>query len=122
MQKKTITESEYELMRILWSADKPLGMAEIMKQLPEDKWTRNAAATLLLRLAEKGFAGYEKSGKLNFYYAVVKQEDYSSKETKTLLKRLYNGSIKDLVASLYEKDEIDDTELEELRRLLNKDK
>lgn len=60
MQKKTITESEYELMRILWNADKPLGMAEIMKLLPEDKWTRNAAAALLLRLADKGFASYEK--------------------------------------------------------------
>lgn len=122
MQKKTITESEYELMRILWNADKPLGMADIMKQLPEDKWTRNAAATLLLRLADKGFAAYEKSGKFNFYYAVVKQDDYSRKETKSLLQRLYNGSIKNLVASLYEKDEIDDTELDELRQLLNKDK
>ena len=122
MQKKTITESEYELMRILWNAEKPLGMAEIMKQLPEDKWTRNSAAALLLRLAEKGFAGYEKKGKFNFYYAAVAQDDYGRKETKTLLKRLYNGSIKNLVASLYEKDEIDDRELDELRRLLNKDK
>ncbi|MBP3361096.1 MAG: BlaI/MecI/CopY family transcriptional regulator [Clostridia bacterium] len=122
MQKKTITESEYELMRILWAADKPLGMAEIIKQLPKDKWTRNAAATLLLRLADKGFAAYEKNGKLNFYYAAVKQDDYGRKETKSLLKRLYNGSIKNLVASLYEKGEIDNNELDGLRQLLNKDK
>lgn len=122
MQKKTITESEYELMRILWAADKPLGMAEIIKQLPKDKWTRNAAATLLHRLADKGFAAYEKNGKLNFYYAAVKQDDYGRKETKSLLKRLYNGSIKNLVASLYEKGEIDNNELDGLRQLLNKDK
>lgn len=122
MQKKTITEAEYELMRILWNEDKPVGLAEIMKQLPENKWTRNTAATLLLRLAEKGFAGYEKRGKLNYYYAAVKQEDYGRRETKTLLKRLYNGSIKNLVASLYEKNEIDQNELDELRKLLNEDK
>ena len=122
MQKKTITEAEYELMRILWNEDKPVGLAEIMKQLPENKWTRNTAATLLLRLAEKGFAGYEKHGKLNYYYAAVKQEDYGRRETKTLLKRLYNGSIKNLVASLYEKNEIDQNELDELRKLLNEDK
>ena len=122
MQKKTITALEYELMCILWNADTPLGMAEIMKQLSEDKWTRNAAATLLLRLAKKGFVGYEKNGKLNFYYALVKQEDYGRKETKALLKKLYNGSVKNLVAALYEKDEIDDSELDELRQLLDKDK
>lgn len=122
MQKKTITEAEYELMRILWNEDKPVGLAEIMKQLPENKWTRNTAATLLLRLAEKGFAGYEKRGKLNYYYAAVKQDDYGRRETKTLLKRLYNGSIKNLVASLYEKNEIDQNELDELRKLLNEDK
>ncbi len=122
MPRKTITEAEYELMKILWKEDKPMGLAEIMKQLPEHKWTRNTAATLLLRLAEKGFAGYEKKGKLNFYYAAIKREDYGRRETKSLLQRLYDGSIKNLVASLYEKDEIDDAELDELRRMLDKDR
>lgn len=120
--KKTITESEYELMKILWSAEGSMGLSEIMPLLPPEKWTRNSAAALLLRLADKGFAGYEKRGKLNFYYAAVKQEDYGRKETRSLLKRLYNGSVKNLVAALYEKDEIAPEEVEALRQLLDKDK
>ncbi len=122
MSKQTITDSEYEVMKILWTAEEPLGLGEIMRRLPDNRWTRNTVATLLARLSEKGIAGYEKHGKVNMYFAAMKKEDYSRKETKSLLSRLYNGSIKNLVAALYEKEEITGDELDALRKMLDGDK
>lgn len=121
MSKKTITPSEYELMEILWQSDEPMGLAQITAHLSEEKWTKNAAAALLLRLADKGFVTYEKSGKLNFYRAAIQRAEYGRGEAKSLLARLYNGSVKNMVAALCNTGDIDKSELDALRRLLNED-
>jgi len=53
MSKKIITESEYEIMKILWSKNTPLSLGEILSELG-DKWVRNTVGTMLTRLARKG--------------------------------------------------------------------
>ena len=119
MSRQTITDSEYELMKILWEADDPLTLGEILKKLPEHKWSRNTVSTLLSRLVDKGAASYEKRGKYNLYYAVIKEKDYSIKETKSFLSKMFGGSVKNMVASLYESREISREEIEDLRKMFN---
>lgn len=62
MAKKTVTESEYEIMKILWESDAPITVGEVYKRLPEaeKRWSKNTVATLLVRLCEKGAAAYNK--------------------------------------------------------------
>ena len=117
---KAITESEYEIMKILWRSNQPLGLGEIM-DASGDKWTRNTVGTLLTRLAEKGAIGINKQGKSNMYYAIVKEKDYSMSETKSFLSKLYEGSIGNLVACLYENKELSEEEIESLRKIINGD-
>lgn len=117
---KTITESEYEIMKILWKSDSALGLSEIMGVLG-DKWARNTVGTLLTRLAEKSVIGIKKQGKSNLYYAIVKEKDYSMSETKSFLSKLYEGSIGNLVACLYENKELSAEEIESLRKIINGD-
>lgn len=120
MARQTITESEYELMKILWEANEPLSLGEILKSLSsENKWTRNTVGTLLVRLCEKGVVSYEKKGKSNLYYAVMEQKDYSMTETRSFLSKLYNGSVGNLVASLFENKEISREEIESLRKIID---
>ncbi len=119
MSRQTITDSEYELMKILWQAENPLTLGEILKKLPEHKWSRNTVATLLLRLVEKGAASYEKKGKYNLYYAVINEKDYSISETKSFLSKMFSGSVKNMVASLYESRQIPKEEIEELRKMFD---
>lgn len=118
MGKSIITGSEYEIMKVLWKADKALSLGEILSEL-DVKWTRNTVGTLLVRLAEKGAVSYEKHGKSNLYYAVLKEKEYSISETKSFLSKLYEGSIGNLVASLYESRELSEKEIEELRKIIN---
>ena len=117
---KTITESEYEIMKILWKSKDALGLGEIMGALG-DKWARNTVGTLLARLAEKGVIGVNKQGKSNFYYAIMKEKDYSMSETKSFLSKLYEGSIGNLVACLYENKELSKDEIDNLRKIINGD-
>ncbi len=119
MSGRKITESEYEVMQVLWAAERPLELGEVMKRLPENKWARNTVATLLSRLSDKGIASHEKKGKYNMYYAAVTKEDYGADETRSLLGRLYDGSIKNLVSSLYNRNALTKEDIASLREMLD---
>ena len=121
MARQTVTESEYELMRILWNAPHPLSLGEILAELG-GKWVRNTVGTLLVRLCEKGVVDYEKKGKSNLYYAVLAEKEYSMSETKSFLSKLYNGSIGNLVACLYENKEISKEDIDSLRKIIETEK
>ncbi len=121
MAKQTVTEAEYEVMKVLWREGEPMGLGEIVKSLTEKERSRNTIATLLMRLYEKGAVGIEKKGKANLYYALLKREDYRASETRSFLSRLYNGSVGSLVAALYKNNDISDREMEELRNMLSEE-
>lgn len=120
MSKNNITESEYEIMKVLWKREEALGLGEIMAQLG-DKWARNTVGTLLARLSEKDAIGVIKQGKSNLYYAIMKEKDYSMSETKSFLSKLYEGSVGNLVASLFENKALSDKEIDDLRKIINGD-
>lgn len=122
MARQIITETEYELMKVLWKAEKPLSLGEILTAVSDKHWVRNTVGTMLSRLCDKGVVAYNKKGKSNLYYAVLPEREYSMNETKSFLSRLYNGSIGNLVASLYQNREISQVEIEELRKIIDQEK
>ena len=122
MARQTVTESEYEIMIVLWKEEHPISLGEILKKLSKTKWSRNTVGTMLVRLCEKGVVSYEQKGKSYLYYAVLKEKDYSISETKSFLMKLYDGSVGNLVASLYENKEISQEEIDSLRKIINMEK
>ena len=122
MARHIITESEYELMKILWRADEPMTIGAILKQLPENKWTRNTVASLLVRLCEKNVIAYDKKGKYHYYYPVLEKQEYSISETKSFLSKIFGGSVGNMVTSLYESKELSQTDIDALKKLFNLEK
>lgn len=122
MARQTVTETEYELMKVLWKSDKPLSFGEILTAVSEKNWVRNTVGTMLSRLCDKGVVDYEKKGKFNLYYAVLPEDEYTKSETKSFLSKLYNGSIGNLVASLYQNKEISQSEMETLKKIIDSEK
>lgn len=118
---KRLPDSELDVMLVIWEAGKPVSRAYIDERLREKK---NLAATTVLtflsRLIEKGFVTCERQGKMNIYSAAVKEEDYLASESKHFLEKLYRGSLKTFVASLYNNNAISDDEISELREFLDK--
>ena len=112
-----ITESEAEVMRILWEAGSDLPMADIRKTLEEkSKWETSTIKTLLRRLCEKGVVLSTKK-EVFYYKPLVSEKEYNEYNTQSLIDRLFSGSAKNLVASLLGSKKLDGNDIEELRTL-----
>ena len=116
-----ISDAELELMLLLWKnrdsdGYRPVSTTEIMERRGNG-WSVSTVFTLLSRLVKKGAAACRKEGRVNWYTALIREEDYRERETRRLLERLYAGSLKEMVASLCD-EEVTPGELEELAALL----
>jgi len=118
---KKLGEAEFEIMQVIWSANRPLKANSILEELKEKrKWALSTLMSSLSRLEKKGFINIDRTKRYNFYTAVVSEEDYKSKESRTFLKKIYNNSLPSLVVNLYNSKAIDDEDLSELKELIDK--
>ena len=113
-----VSDSELELMKIIWSQGGTALYAAIMDRLAAagNRWQKNTVITLLSRLTEKGLLETRKIGRRNEYTAAVTERQYQAAQTRTLLNKLYEGSAKGLVSTLIQTDLLSAEDYEELRR------
>ncbi len=116
-----ITDSEVQVMRVMWEAGGELPVADIRKTLEQaSKWETSTIKTLLRRLCEKGVVLAIKK-EVFYYKPLVSEAEYNEYTTQSLINRLYAGSAKNLVASLLGSKKLDDRDIEELRTLFKVD-
>lgn len=113
-KKVSITDAELDIMNVLWESEKPLSAYEI-RMCFQDKWKRTTILTLIERLVKKELVIQEKAD-IFYYSPAIKKEDYIKEETKNFIKKLYHGSSKDLIASLFQGEELTLHDLEELKQ------
>ena len=89
-----VSDSELELMKIIWAEGGKALYARIMDALAEtdNHWQKNTVITLLSRLVEKGLLKTNKIGRRNEYTAIVTEADYQAAQTKILLDKLYEAT------------------------------
>ena len=110
-----LPDAELDVVGVLWRSDEPLKTADIHKALEKEKnWSISTVHALLARLTERGFVELQKKGRLKYYSALVKKENYQKKETKNFLQKIYANSAKSLVATLVEEQAITSEEWLEL--------
>ena len=98
-----ISDAEYEIMEIIWAEDKEVTTADIMEKLEKEKsWKHTTILTLAKRLVDKNVLKVRKEKRVNYYSPKITKEEYKSYQANGLIKEMYDGSIKSLVASLYD--------------------
>ena len=98
---RRLPDSELELMQIIWQKEPPVSRTEIEENLKKDHTlAATTILTLLTRLCEKGFLKLEKQGRANLYTPLISQREYLASESRSLLDKLYGGSIKNLSNAL----------------------
>lgn len=114
----SVSDSELELMKIIWSAGGKSLYATIMERLSEtgNHWQKNTVITLLSRLVEKGLLKTNKIGRRNEYAALVSQADYQAAQTRRFLNKFYEGDARGLVSTLICGEMLSEEEYKELRR------
>ena len=115
--KHTITDSEYAIMQILWKAENQMTVADVVRELEGNDWTASTVSTFLQRLLKKEVIACDKKGKTNLYYPLLKQRDYDLSETESFLSKIYKGSVKNLVAALYENKKLSSEDMSELKKM-----
>ena len=115
---QSISDAEYELMKLIWGRGGTAWYSQIMEDLAQggSTWQKNTVITLLSRLVDKGFLTVRKLGRRNEYAAAVLEADYQAAQTRALVNKLYAGSAKGLVAALIRQEAISPGDYEELRR------
>ena len=112
-----ITDSELEVMHVLWDAADALPIAEIRRTLQERRgWESTTIKTLVQRLCNKGAVAQERR-QVFYSRALVSEKEYNDWATGDLIRRLYRGSAKDLVAALVHSDELTAEDVDELRAM-----
>ncbi|MCI8374219.1 MAG: BlaI/MecI/CopY family transcriptional regulator [Lachnospiraceae bacterium] len=120
---KRLPDSELELMMIIWDAGTAVTRGEIEARLPHTRClSATTILTFLTRLQEKGFVKVEKSGRSNVYEALITREEYLQAESKSIWKRLYQGSVKNFMTALSAGEGLTDQDLSELQEFLDQKK
>ena len=114
-----ISDSELEVMKLLWQAEDALPVTEIREALQRSRgWEATTVKTLVSRLVFKGVIAQEKRNV--FYYSPrITEQEYNTWATQGLIRRLYHGSAKDLVAALVHSEGLSRQDLEELQKLFH---
>lgn len=115
---KHLPESELDIMLAVWAQDGPTTAPRIMERL-ERPLTASALHSYLKRLEEKGYLSCEKRGKTNSYRALITRGEYEHQEGRSVLEKLYEGSLKRFAASLYDGGSLTQEDVAELRDFLN---
>lgn len=112
-----ITDSELEVMKLLWASEEPQSITEIREALQESRgWEATTIKTLVSRLLGKGVIGQEKRAVFH-YFPLLSEKEYKRWSTDRLIKRLYKGSARDLVAALVDSEGLSRQDIDELRQL-----
>ena len=116
MQK--ISETELELMEVIWESNLPITSNELLKSFYDKgkKWKPQTISTFLSRLVEKNFLLASKNGRSNIYTPCISKEDYKLFETQSVLNSIHQGSVKNMLSALYDGDKLSDDDIDELKQ------
>lgn len=110
-----ISESEKQIMQIIWMIDRPVTTAEILSKLPENKeWKQSTVITFLSRLMDKGVIRATRVGKANHYEPCLSEQEYKNYETKEFVKEVHKGSFFGLISSLCDSGDLTKKDIEKL--------
>jgi BlaI family penicillinase repressor len=116
-----ISDSEWDVMNVLWSADAPLAASDVVARLASVRdWSPRTVKTLLNRLINKGALAYDAEGKRYLYRPRVTREQCVREETRSFLSRVFANAPGPMLLQFVAQARLTPEEVEALKRLLDK--
>lgn len=117
MEKHLLSQSEWQIMQLLWV--KPHTLMELVAKLSDSiGWSKSTVATMVRRMETKGLITYDTLDRAKQFRPVLPQEEAAIRETHSLLERAYQGSIGLLVSSLAHAGKLSKDDIDELYAIL----
>ncbi len=119
---KILTPLELQVMNLLWEKEKVF-IKDLLEAWTPDKDGKKPAyntISTIVRILEKdkGFIGYKAYGRTHEYFPLISKSDYQKTFLKNAIDKVFAGSLTNLVSALVDDEKVDQTELDELKKLL----
>lgn len=116
---KRLNSTELQIMKYLWKLEKGF-MKEIVEQFPQPAPAYTTISTLLGRMVDKGYIGFNKMGRDKQYFPLLKKNEYFSVQVKDMVSNFFNNSTSQFASFFTKNVEFTVEELEELQELIQK--
>jgi len=117
-QSTTLTEAELPIMEILWEKGSA-AVTDVVARLAQSAVAYNTVLTTLRILERKGYVEHTKEGRAFVYHPVVARGEVSRKALRNIMKRFFQNSPELLILNVLEDEELDETELNRLKKLIS---
>lgn len=114
-----LPESELDIMLAVWEAGEKGATAPGVLESLARPLTASALHSYLKRLEDKGVLACRKEGRTNRYFPLISRADYERQESRTVLDKLYAGSLKRFAAALYDGGALSPEDVKELEDYLD---
>lgn len=112
------TTAEFRLLEILWRLGEGT-IEDFLRASEEDNPLNYKTVQTVLRIMEnKKFVSHSVRGRAFVYRPRVQRNEVNRSSLRSLLDRYFRGSRSELLINLLENEHIDNTELQELERLV----
>jgi BlaI family transcriptional regulator, penicillinase repressor len=119
MSQKLLTGLELKVMNLLWDIQKGhvKDLVDHWDETPIPAY--NTVSTVVRILEEKGFVQHDSIGRSHVYFPAVSRVDYQRRFMKSALESVFAGSVTDMVSTLVGNESLSETELDEIRRMID---
>ncbi|CAA7602352.1 Penicillinase repressor [Acididesulfobacillus acetoxydans] len=115
-----ISDAEWQVMNVLWEKA-PITAMEVVEILRSSTgWKPTTVYTLISRLVSKKAIAIDKSSSPFVCRPMLTREEYRREERRSFLEKVYDGSLNLLLMNILAEDELSETEIDELKRILEK--
>jgi predicted transcriptional regulator len=119
-QEAQLSPLELEVMRVLWESAE-LDAKEVRERLLSERdLTDSTVRTLLRRVEAKGFAGHRKEGRRFLYRATQTSDSAATDEVAGIVRRFYEGSVRQLLVGMVGEGMVDAKQLRELSEAIER--
>jgi len=115
-----IAGSEWRVMQVLWENGPQTANDVVNALLGEVKWKPRTIKTLISRLAKKGAIKVTEEGYRYRYSAAVAESACIRSETKSFVRRVYQGAAKPALAAFLEDADLSEQEIDDLQKVLDR--
>lgn len=116
---RELTRAEEQVMQIVWKIGKGY-INDILDHFPEPKPAYNTVSTIVRILEKKGFIDHEPGSKSYIYFPAVSKREYTKHSLGQLMSGYFSNSYKQMVSFFAHDDKLTVNELEDLKKLIDK--
>lgn len=117
MDIKQLNKTELQIMKYLWKIEKGF-MKDIVEQFPNPSPAYTTISTLVGRMVDKNYIGFEKYGRDKEYFPILQKNEYFAAQLKDMVSNFFNNSTSQFASFFAKNSDFSLEELEDLQELV----